>query len=96
MLHLVFESAIDEAFLGRIGEGDVVLLLDNAVLRPLNKSIYAGVFAELLQKACCCVLNEHLQIFGIDKADLVDGIEVLDYEGMVNLTVAEAVIQTWA
>lgn len=95
MLHLISQVSVDRAILERVGNGDVVVLLDAAVLRALHQGERADAFVKLLARARCCVLTEHLLNYGISEAELVNGIEIIDYPGLVNLTVAEPVIQTW-
>jgi tRNA 2-thiouridine synthesizing protein B len=95
MLHLISQATVDDAILQRIGCGDIVVLLDGAVLKTLSQGGSASAFLILLVRARCCVLVEHLQLYGIAEADLVEGIEVIDYAGLVNLTLAEPLIQSW-
>lgn len=95
MLHLVFQVALDDGILQRIGFEDVVILLDDAVFRSLQRGKRADALSKLLKRTKCLVLKEHLAIRGIAIAELVEGIEVIDYTEFVNLTVEHAQIQTW-
>ncbi|UOA08049.1 sulfurtransferase complex subunit TusB [Methylobacter sp. S3L5C] len=95
MLHLIFQSPIDSAILERIDSGDDVLFLENAVLRILkNGSLCVGLTQLLIQNRLY-VLVEDIEVRGVGIAELIEGIEVIDYSGMVDLTVKNPVIQSW-
>lgn len=95
MLHLIAQTTVDDCVLQRIGHADVVVLIDAAVLRALCQGDRANALVTLLLRARCCVLQEHLTLYGIAMHELVSGIEVIDYSGLVNLTVAHTSIQSW-
>ncbi len=96
MLHLIFQSPIDSAILERIDSGDDVLFLENAVLRILKKGSLCVALTQLLMQNRLYVLVEDIEVRGIAIAELVEGIEVIDYSGMVDLTVKNPVIQSWS
>ncbi len=95
MLHLVFQSPIEAAILERIDSGDVVVFLENAVLRVLQHS---GISDRLTQQSVSnrlCVLADDIAVRGIASDDLVKGLEVIDYAALVELTVDHKIIQSW-
>lgn len=96
MLHLIFQSPIDNAILERIDSGDDVVFLENAVLRILKKGSLCGVLMQLLTVNRLYVLADDIETRGIGTAELVSGIEVIDYAELVNLTVKNPVIQSWS
>jgi sulfur relay protein TusB/DsrH len=96
MLHLISQTSVDECLLQRIGQADVVVLLDGAVLRTLRRGDRACALTELMTRARCCVLLEHLTLYGIAAHELVSGIDMIDYVALVNLTLAHSPIQTWS
>ncbi|MEI6335479.1 MAG: sulfurtransferase complex subunit TusB [Methylococcaceae bacterium] len=96
MLHLIFQSPIDNAILERIDSGDDVVFLENAVLRILKKGSLCGVLMQLLNVNRLYVLGDDIEARGIVIAELVSGIEVIDYAELVNLTVKNPVIQSWS
>jgi tRNA 2-thiouridine synthesizing protein B len=96
MLHLITQITVDECILQRIGKGDAVVLMDGAVIRALSRGNRAEALAELLLRARCCVLIEHLTLYGIEANAIVNGIEVIDYPALVNLTLEQPLIQTWS
>jgi tRNA 2-thiouridine synthesizing protein B len=42
-----------------------------------------------------CALSSDLLARGILSEELLDGIEIIDYTGFVNLTIEHSVIQSW-
>ncbi len=96
MLHLIFQSPIEMTVLGRIDSGDDVVFLENAVLRILKKGSLCSILTQLLTRNRLYVLVDDIEVRGIVVAELVNGIEVIDYSGMVDLTVKNPVIQSWS
>lgn len=96
MLHLVFQSPIETAILERIEAGDVVVFLENAVLRVLRNGLLSESLTQLLSTNRLCVLSEDVIVRGIAADELVEGIDIIDYAGLVELTVNNRVIQSWA
>jgi tRNA 2-thiouridine synthesizing protein B len=96
MLHLIFQSPIDMAILERIDSGDDVVFLENSVLRILKEGSLGDILSQLLKRNRLCVLADDIEIRGIVTDELVNGIEVIDYSGLVGLTVKNPVIQSWS
>ncbi len=95
MLHLIFQSPVETAILGRIDPGDIVVFLENAVLRTLQNSAISGTLTRQLDRNRLCVLSDDIAVRGIASDELVKGIEVIDYAELVELTVNNPVIQSW-
>ena len=95
MLHLVFQSPIETAVLERIDSGDVVVFLENAVLRVLQNSVISDTLTRQADRNRLCVLSDDIAIRGISPNELIEGLEVIDYAGLVELTVNNPVIQSW-
>ncbi len=96
MLHLVFQSPIETAILERIEAGDVVVFLENAVLRVLRNGLLNEPLTQLAGTNRLCVLSADVTVRGIAADELVDGIDIIDYADLVELTVDNRVIQSWA
>lgn len=96
MLHLVFQSPVETAVLERIDSGDVVVFLENAVLRILQNGLLSATLTQQLKRNRLCVLSDDIAVRGIAADELVNGIEVIDYAGLVELTVNNPVIQSWS
>jgi tRNA 2-thiouridine synthesizing protein B len=95
VLHLIFQSPIEIAILERIDSGDVVVFLENAVLRVIIDSDLSDTLTQQLGRNRLCVLSDDIAVRGIAPNELVKGIEVIDYAGLVELTVNNPVIQSW-
>jgi tRNA 2-thiouridine synthesizing protein B len=95
MLHLVFQSPIEQAVLQRIDPGDVAVFMENALLRILQNGAMEPVLTALLKTNRLCVLSEDIIVRGITIDELITGIEVIDYAELVELTVHNSVIQSW-
>jgi tRNA 2-thiouridine synthesizing protein B len=96
VLHLIFQSSIETAVLNRIDPGDVVVLLENATLRALQNGDMNAALTQQLGNNRLCVLSDDIAMRGISPNELVKGIEVIDYAGLVELTVNNPVIQSWS
>jgi len=95
VLHLIFQSPIEVAVLERIESGDVVMFLENAVLCVLQNSVISDALTRQLGKNRFCVLSDDIAIRGIIIDELVKGLEVIDYAGLVELATDNPVIQSW-
>jgi tRNA 2-thiouridine synthesizing protein B len=95
MLHLIFQSPIDNAVLDRMATGDVAVFLENAVLGVLQKSQSAALLSTKLTTNRLCVLSEDMAVRGILASELVIGLEAIDYAELVKLTVANPLISSW-
>jgi tRNA 2-thiouridine synthesizing protein B len=95
VLHLIFQSPIEIAILERIEAGDAAVFLENAVLRVLRNGVLHETLTQLLGTNRLYVLSQDLAVRGIAADELVEGIEVIDYADLVELTVHNRVIQSW-
>lgn len=96
MLHLISQAPIEAAVLQRINSADAVVFLENAVLRILQNSDISNILAQQLSGTHFYVLADDIAVRGIGPEQLVTGCKVIDYAGLVELTVTNAVIQSWA
>ncbi len=95
MLHLVFQSPIELAILQRVKPDDVVVFLENSVLRILKQGALQPVLLPLIQTNRLCVMSDDIVVRGISVHELVLGIDVIDFDELVALTIQNAVIQSW-
>jgi len=95
VLHLIFQSPVEIAILERIDPGDDVVFLENSVLRILQNGLLRDTLTQLLTRSRLYVLSENIEVRGITTYELIKGIEVIDYAGLVALTVKNPVIQSW-
>jgi tRNA 2-thiouridine synthesizing protein B len=94
MLHII-PTLLEGAVLARIGAGDDVLFLDNAVLGLLKTGRWAGALSVLSERGRLFVLADDVAIRGLAPDELCPCLVRVDYAGFVDLTVKNAVIQSW-
>ena len=73
----------------------MLLFLENSVLGLLQKGVLAEPLTGKLALLRLCVLADDLAARGISADALVKGIEVIDYDEFVALTVKHGVVQSW-
>ena len=95
MLHIISQVPIEAAIIGRIDSGGTIILIEDAVLSTLRLGEMAEQWLGLLEYHRVCVLEADLDARGVSKGEIVDGLEVVDYRGFVELTVENAVIHSW-
>jgi sulfur relay protein TusB/DsrH len=95
MLHLIFQSPIESAVLERMASGDVAVFLESAVLGVLQKAKLADALGNKLRTNQMYVLSDDMVIRGVLPSELVIGLEVIDYPGLVKLAVENPLIQSW-
>ncbi len=96
MLHLIFRSPVDLAVIARIGNGDDVVFQEAAVWNAMGGHVLNTHFNQLMDKAChLYVLQDELDVSGISQEQLLAGVLVIDYSGLVELTVNNKAIKTW-
>ncbi|MGR9013866.1 MAG: sulfurtransferase complex subunit TusB [Gammaproteobacteria bacterium] len=96
MLHFIFQSPIESAVFERLDSGDVVIFFENAVLRVFQHGNMSDMLTKQLSKNRLCVLSDDIAVRGINPDELVKGIEVINYTELVELTVNNPLIQSWA
>ena len=91
VLHVVnrspYESSVLAACVSRLGTGDALLLIQDAVYASLSGT--KG--AEVLGAACGAsiyVLGPHLDARGLSRMPLVKEVSVVDFDRFVDLTLA--------
>jgi tRNA 2-thiouridine synthesizing protein B len=95
MLHLIFQSPLKKETLQRIGKADAVLFLENATLQLLKNGVNHPNLNNLLASNPLFVLVSDMEMRGIDVAELIEGITVIDYAEWVALTTQYHPIQSW-
>lgn len=94
MLHLIFHSPVDPVIFERITPEDNVVFMDNAVLVLLQGGKLSKTI-ENLSDYSFYALFEDLHIRGIQTSELIAGIQAISYPQLVELTVANPLIQSW-
>ena len=99
VLHLINKSPTDRNSLDsclRLAEsGSSVLLLEDGVYAALSKATSATAVNERMEDLDFYVLGPDVSARGLDEKPLIDGINVVDYGGFVDLVVEHEVAQSW-
>lgn len=96
MLHLIFQLTKDSTVLQRIGSGDDVVFLENAIFRVNKGSLLAKEIQQMTNDNIrLYVLQSEIETRGFNSEHLCDGIEVINYSDLVVLTEKNRVIQSW-
>ncbi len=95
MLHLIYQSPLESATLQRIATDDSILFMENALFRLLKTNSKTVELKVMTQLYSLFVLDNELEIRGICPHEIITGIEVINYQDFVNLTLKHSLIQTW-
>ena len=72
-----------------------MVFLEKSVVHLLQNGKLQDSLDSLLARGRLYVLSDDIVVRGITSDELVKGIEVVDYSGLVALTVKNPVIQSW-
>jgi tRNA 2-thiouridine synthesizing protein B len=99
MLHLVNKSPTDrnslDSCLRLAKAGSSILLLEDGVYAALSKANSAGAVSKRMKELTFYVLGPDVSARGLDDKALIEGINVVDYDGFVDLVVEHEVAQSW-
>lgn len=90
-----FEKRSLEQCLKRIGEGDSVLLIEDASISAVSNTSYAESLQNASKLSKIYVLQPDLQARGFSDDNLLDSVELVDYDGFVNLVVSHDRVHSW-
>jgi tRNA 2-thiouridine synthesizing protein B len=99
MLHLVNKSPTErnalDSCLRLAKAGSSVLLIEDGVYAAMGKSTHVEAVSQRLGDLTFYVLGPDVSARGLDDISLIDGINVVDYSGFVDLVVEHEVAQSW-
>lgn len=99
MLHLINKSPFERTALDsclRLAQpGGSVLLLEDGVYAALANAAHAEKISSRMGEFSFYVLGPDVAARGLRDQPLIDGIEVVDYGGFVDLVAAHDVTQSW-
>lgn len=99
MLHLINKSPFDrnalDSCLRLAKAGSSVLLLEDGVYAAMSKADSAEAVGKRMEDLTFYVLGPDVSARGLDGKPLIDGINVVDYGGFVDLVVEHEVAQSW-
>ena len=99
MLHIVnkspFEKKSFKSCINHAKAGDSILMIEDATVGAIKDSAFSENLESALSDKKVYVLGGDLAARGIDQNRMIDGIEVVDYAGFVDLTVSNETTQSW-
>lgn len=99
MLHTVNKSPFErnalQACLRHAKPGASVLLIEDGVYAALKNTTVTEQVTRVMNDVKVYVLGPDLAARGMSEQPLIDGIEVVDYSGFVDLTTEHDNVQSW-
>ncbi len=99
MLHLINKSPFErnalDSCLRVATSGASILLIEDGVYEALAKAVHADEIIGRMQDFSFYVLGPDVAARGLSDTPLIDGIDVVDYEGFVDLVAEHDVTQSW-
>ena len=99
MLHTVNKSPYDSSSLrtclSLAKSGSDLLLIEDGVYGALSGSVHSDTIAEALNSLKVYALGPDLKARGISEDRLVSGIQVVGYDGFVELASGNDKVQSW-
>ena len=99
MLHIVNKSPFEKnsfgSCLNHALAGDSILMIEDAAVGAIKNSSFSSSLEQALTDKKVYVLGGDLSARGIDNSRILEGIEIVDYSGFVELTVNNETTQSW-
>lgn len=99
ILHTVNKSPFErvnlDSCLAHATAGDAILLIEDAVIAAAKGTSVAARMGDAAKQFKLYAMGPDLQARGIDTANLVDGITVVDYAGFVDLAAENKAVNAW-
>jgi tRNA 2-thiouridine synthesizing protein B len=99
MLHLVNKSPFErnslDSCLRLAAAGSSILLLEDGVYAALANAAHAEKISSRMSDITFYVLGPDIDARGLNDVPLIDGVEVVDYEGFVDLVAKHDATQSW-
>ncbi len=99
MLHTVNKSPFEKSALSSClrlaAPGSAILLIEDAVYAAVRGTAFASEIGDRTGDFSFFVLGPDIDARGLGGAALIDGVEVVDYGGFVDLVVEHDATQAW-
>ena len=99
LLHIINKSPFDRNSLGTCVDlslaGSAIILIEDAVVAARQGTTFEAMVKDTMGNRKVYALGPDLDARGIDPSKIIDGIEVVDYAGFVNLTTTHDSLQSW-
>ncbi len=99
MVHTVNKSPFEKnslkACLDHATKGSSILFIEDGIYGALKGTTYSDSVSNVMNDVKVFVLGSDLKARGMSEDSILDGIEIVDYSGFVELTVKHDVVQSW-
>ena len=99
MLHTVNKSPFERntftSCLRLAAKGSSVLFIEDGVFAALDRTVHSDRVKAVSGDLKFYVLGPDIRARGIDEADIMQAIEIVDYAGFVDLVAAHENVQAW-
>ena len=99
MLHLINKSPFErntlDSCLRMAMPGSSILLIEDGVYAALAKAAHADKIIGRMDDFSFYVLGPDIAARGLGDVPLIDGVDVVDYEGFVDMVAEHDVTQSW-
>lgn len=98
-LHTINKSPFDRNSLGSclrvISDSDAILLIEDGIYAATSGTIFSDVVKAAVQSYSVYVLGPDLSARGMKEDGIVEGVNVVDYEGFVDLVTEYDKTNSW-
>ena len=98
-LHTVNKSPLDrnalESAIKHAAKGNAVLMIEDGVYGAMQGTQKSGIVSDAMNEISFYVMGPDLKARGIDEGRIIDGVNVVDYKGFVDLVAEHDVTQSW-
>lgn len=99
MLHIVnkspFERVAFDSCVDHASEGDSILMIEDAAVGAVDGTAFSDKLKAAMADKSVYVLGGDLAARGMSEDRIIDGIQVVDYAGFVDLTAENEKTQSW-
>ena len=99
MLHLINKSPFErnalDSCLRMAKSGSAILLIEDGVYAALANATHAEKIIDRMDDFSFYVLGPDVAARGLSDAPLIEGIDVVDYEGFVDMVAEHDATQSW-
>jgi len=98
-LHIVNKSPFErnslDSCLRLAAKGSAVLLFEDGVIGAMKNTKHSDAVAKAMSDISFYALGPDIKARGLNDGNIIDGINVIDYDGFVDLTTEHNTVQSW-
>ena len=98
-LHTVNKSPLDrpalESAVNHASKGSAVLMIEDGVYGAMKGTQKSAVVSDAMGDISFYVMGPDLKARGIDESKVIDGVNIVDYKGFVDLVAEHDTTQSW-